>query len=93
MTDLTDKARVAELEAKHQAAMLDAIHQITTLAREAGEAKGRLEGSELAGVVDGWREKCARLEAENKRLQRRIEDAEAAEAAARAVAIKSSHYD
>lgn len=52
------RARIAELEAFQQ----QAIKQVCELAREAGEAKGKLEASELPGIVDGWREKCERLE-------------------------------
>ena len=52
------RARIAELEAFQQ----QAIKQVCELAREAGEAKGKLESSELPGIVDGWREKCERLE-------------------------------
>ena len=52
------RARIAELEAAQQ----QAIKQVCELAREAGEAKGKLEASELPGIVDGWREKCERLE-------------------------------
>jgi predicted nuclease with TOPRIM domain len=51
-------ARIAELEAFRQ----QAIKQVCELAREAGEAKGKLEASELPGIVDDWREKCERLE-------------------------------
>lgn len=54
----TLRARIAELEAFQQ----QAIKQVCELAREAGEAKGKLEASELPGIVDGWREKCERLE-------------------------------
>lgn len=52
------RAKIAELEAFQQ----QAITQVCKLAREAGEAKGKLEASELPGIVDGWREKCERLE-------------------------------
>lgn len=52
------RARITELEAFQQ----QAIEQVCKLAREAGEAKGKLEASELPGIVDGWREKCERLE-------------------------------
>lgn len=52
------RARIAELEAFQQ----QAIKQVCELAREAGEAKGKLEASEMPGIVDGWREKCERLE-------------------------------
>jgi hypothetical protein len=44
----------------------DAIRLMSQYAREAGEAKGRLEMSEAAGIVDGWRE---RAEAAEKALQ------------------------
>ncbi len=54
----TLRARIAELEAFQQ----QAIKQVCELAREAGEAKGKLEASELPGIVDDWREKCERLE-------------------------------
>lgn len=54
----TLRARIAELEAFQQ----QAITQVCELAREAGEAKGKLEASELPGIVDGWREKCERLD-------------------------------
>ena len=33
-----------------------AMREMSMWAREAGEAKGRLEGSEMAGAVDAWRE-------------------------------------
>ena len=52
------RARIAELEAFQQ----QAIKHVCELAREAGEAKGKLEASELPGIVDGWREKCERLD-------------------------------
>ena len=52
------RARIAELEAFQQ----QAIKQVCELAREAGEAKGKLEASELPGIVDGWLDKCERLE-------------------------------
>ena len=61
----TLRARIAELEAAQQ----QAIKQVCELAREAGEAKGNLEASELPGIVDGWREKCERLERRNAELE------------------------
>lgn len=71
-----DGKRIAELEAFQQ----HAIKQICELAREAGEAKGKLEGSEMPGIVDGWREKC---EAQAKRI---VELENANQAAAECVA-------
>lgn len=40
-----------------------AIREMGTYARQAGEAIGRLEMSEAAGVVDGWRERAEAAEA------------------------------
>ena len=39
-----------------------ALRECSKWAAEAGEAKGRLEASEMAGVVDGWRERAMRAE-------------------------------
>lgn len=50
--------RLAQAEADRDAA----LRECTRLATEAGEAQGRLEMSEAAGIVDGWREKCEGLE-------------------------------
>lgn len=41
----------------------EAIRECSKWAREAGEAIGKLETSELAGVVDGWRERAEKAEA------------------------------
>jgi len=60
-----ESQRIAELEAS----LRDAMKQCSEWARQAGEAKGRLEMSEAAGIVDGWREKCEGLEAEVARLR------------------------
>lgn len=46
-----------------------ALRECAKWAREAGEAKGRLEGSEAAGVVAGWQEKCERLAVRCERLE------------------------
>lgn len=59
----------AEREAKLMAERDAAIRECTKWAQEAGEAKGRLEGSEIAGIVDGWREKCEALERRCERLR------------------------
>lgn len=52
-------ARITELEGDLKAA----FREISKLAREAGEATGRLAMSEAAGIVDGWRERAERAEA------------------------------
>lgn len=54
---------------EHDRLAQDAITNIARLATEAGEAKGRLEASEMAGVVQGWIDRAAALEEENKRLK------------------------
>lgn len=58
-------ARITELEGDLKAA----FREISKLAREAGEAKGRLEMSEAAGIVDGWRERAERAEARCRALR------------------------
>lgn len=58
-------ARITELEGDLKAA----FREISKLAREAGEAKGRLAMSEAAGIVDGWRERAERAEARCRVLQ------------------------
>lgn len=40
----------------------EALKLMSQYAREAGEAKGRLEMSEAAGIVDGWRERAEAAE-------------------------------
>lgn len=58
-------ARITELEGDLKAA----FREISKLAREAGEAKGRLAMSEAAGIVDGWRERAERAEARCRALE------------------------
>ncbi len=58
-------ARITELEGDLKAA----FREISKLAREAGEAKGRLEMSEAAGIVEGWRERAERAEARCRALE------------------------
>lgn len=62
-------ARITELEGDLKAA----FREISKLAREAGEAKGRLAMSEAAGIVDGWRERAERAEAQCRVLQRIVD--------------------
>lgn len=54
--------------ARLQGELRKALREVSKWARVAGEAQGKLEGSELAGVVDGWREKCDALEVDNASL-------------------------
>lgn len=58
------KAEIARLQGE----LRKALREVSKWARVAGEAQGKLEGSELAGVVDGWREKCKALEVDNASL-------------------------
>lgn len=64
--------RIEKLEADN-ARLNDALRQAVVdaaeWAREAGEAQGKLEISEAAGVLDGWIRDCKRLEADNARLR------------------------
>lgn len=62
-------ARITELEGD----LKTAFREISKLAREAGEAKGRLAMSEAAGIVDGWRERAERAEARCRALQRIVD--------------------
>ena len=52
-----------------------AIIAMVEYAREAGEAKGRLEGSEAAGAVDIWREHAQAAEARADRMEKLVESA------------------
>lgn len=68
--DLKESAdRIEQLEAERD----EAVRLMSYYAREAGEAQGVLEASEMAGVVRGWKEKAERLEAENRDLRVDIE--------------------
>ena len=58
-------ARITELEGDLKAA----LREVSKYAREAGEAKGRLEMSEAAGIVEGWRERAERAEARCRALE------------------------
>ena len=48
---------------KLSATLREATKLMTSYAREAGEATGRLQMSEAAGIVDGWRERAEAAEA------------------------------
>lgn len=60
MTDalLAAEARAEKAEAERDAA----LKECSEWARQAGEAIGRLEMSEAAGVVEGWRERAEKAE-------------------------------
>jgi hypothetical protein len=47
----------------------EALRECARWASEAGEAKGRLEMSEAAGIVDGWRERAEAAESELQRVK------------------------
>lgn len=71
MTDSNDleiselRSRIARLDDALCQAVIDAAEW----ARKAGEAQGKLEISEAAGILDGWMRDCKRLEADNARLR------------------------
>ena len=54
--------------------LADAIAHASEGWRRAGLAEGKLEASEMAGVVRDWREKALALEAEVERLRRLLTD-------------------
>ena len=54
-----------------------ALRECVRLAREAGEAKGRLEASEMAGVVEGWIERCKTAEAALERAKEALREIDA----------------
>lgn len=51
---LAQAERLAAVEAERDAA----LRECSTYARQAGEAIGRLETSEAAGIVEGWKERA-----------------------------------
>jgi hypothetical protein len=64
---------MAEMRAdKLQAERDEALTQMTAYAREAGFAKGALDASEMAGVVEGWKARAEAAEAENARLREAV---------------------
>lgn len=71
MTDSKDReiselrSRIARLDDALRQSVLDAAEW----ARKAGEAQGKLEISEAAGILDGWKRDCERLRADNARLR------------------------
>ena len=57
-----DKARLND-------ALRQAVIDAAEWARKAGEAQGKLEISEAAGILDGWIRDCEQLRADNARLR------------------------
>lgn len=54
----------------------EAIKLMSEYARQAGDAKGRLGMSEAAGIVEGWRERAEKAEAQRDEALRRVEEVE-----------------
>ena len=55
-------------------ALRQAVIDAAEWARKAGEAQGKLEISEAAGILDGWMRDCERLRADNARLREALEE-------------------
>lgn len=53
----------AELDSVNLA-LTEAMRLMGAYARDAGEAKGKLEGSEIAGAVEGWKKRAEKAEQE-----------------------------
>jgi hypothetical protein len=69
---LTEQAnKIERLEGERDQAMRECLKW----AQEAGEAKGRLEMSEAAGIVDGWRERAEAAETERDALKLELAEA------------------
>jgi hypothetical protein len=62
---LKAEARIEELERE----LSQAIARCGEWATKAGEAQGRLEASEMAGTVQGWKERATAAEAERDKLR------------------------
>ena len=56
------EARAEKAEAERD----EALRQMAVYAREAGLATGKLETSEAAGIVEGWKERAEKAEADLK---------------------------
>lgn len=53
----------APILAEKERAVRDSLREVAKWAAEAGEAQGRLKASEMAGIVEGWRERALAAEA------------------------------
>jgi hypothetical protein len=67
--------RIRDRLAAAERGQKEALAQMCQTARELGEAQGKLAGSELPGVIDGWRERA--LDAERERDEARASEVEA----------------
>lgn len=67
------EALFAPILAEKERAVKEAMRECAKWATEAGEAKGRLEASELAGVVEGWRDRALAAEAALAAERERVE--------------------
>ena len=61
----SERAAREEAEGERDAA----LREMSKYAREAGEAIGKLETSELAGIVEGWKDRALAAEAQVSALQ------------------------
>jgi hypothetical protein len=62
-------------EAEARAGLNAALKECSAYARKAGEAQGRLDASELAGVVEGWRERAESAEASLAQAREQLAEA------------------
>lgn len=69
----------------------EAIKLMSEYARQAGDAKGRLEMSETAGIVEGWRERTEKAEAQRDEALRRVEEVERDESQWKAIADEQAN--
>lgn len=83
-----DAARV-EIERLNNA-LTEAVNQISDLSTRLGQAEGRLDASELVGVVEGWKARAEKAEAE--RDEARAQVATAYEAAAKTCSLAATNY-
>lgn len=67
MAELLEEAAAALDRA--EAARDEAISQLSGISRSLGEAEGKLAASEMAGIVEGWKARAERAEAEAERLR------------------------
>ena len=64
------KAKIARLAAERD----DAIKALSEAAKARGQAEGKLAASEMAGVVEGWKTRAEKAEAEVERLREALSD-------------------
>lgn len=88
VADERDAAR-AEIERLNNA-MMKAVNQISDLAARLGQAEGRLAASELVGVVEGWKARAEKAEAERDEALAQV--AVAYEAAAKTCSLAATNY-